>query len=55
MMAKRLIPYLMMDGNAKEAIQFYQTALGAQLLFSQTFGEMPENPEFPMPQRQRTG
>lgn len=49
MMAKRLIPYLMMDGNAKEAIQFYQTALGAQLLFSQTFGEMPENPEFPMP------
>jgi PhnB protein len=38
-----------MDGNAKEAIQFYQKALDAQVLFSQSFGEMPENPEFPLP------
>lgn len=48
-MALQLIPYLMMDGNAKEAIQFYEKALGAQVLFSQTFGEMPDNPEFPIP------
>jgi PhnB protein len=38
-----------MDGNAKEAIQFYETALDAKVLFSQTFGEMPENPDFPTP------
>ena len=48
-MSLRLIPYLVMDGNAKEAIQFYQKALDAQVLFSQSFGEMPENPEFPLP------
>ncbi|GIM46591.1 VOC family protein [Collibacillus ludicampi] len=48
-MTMRLIPYLIMDGNAKEAIQFYEKALDAKVLFSQTFGEMPENPEFPLP------
>ncbi|MGG1676111.1 VOC family protein [Neobacillus sp. NRS-1170] len=48
-MTVKLIPYLVMDGNAKEAIQFYQNALDAQVLFSQAFGEMPENPEFPLP------
>jgi PhnB protein len=46
----RLSPYLMMNGNAKEAIQFYEKALDAKLLFNQTFGEMPENPEFPLPE-----
>lgn len=48
-MTLKLIPYLVMDGNAKEAIQFYEKALGAQVLFSQSFGEMPENPQFPLP------
>jgi PhnB protein len=50
MMTLRLIPYLVMDGNAKEAIQFYEKALDANVLFYQTFGEMPENPEFPLPE-----
>lgn len=48
-MTVKLTPYLMMNGNAKEAIQFYEKALEAQVLFSSTFGEMPENPEFPLP------
>lgn len=48
-MTLRLAPYLMMNGNAKEAILFYEKALDAKLLFNQTFGEMPENPEFPLP------
>jgi PhnB protein len=48
-MTVRLIPYFVMDGNAKEAIQFYERALEAQVLFTQSFGEMPENPEFPLP------
>lgn len=48
-MTLRLTPYLMMNGNAKEAIQFYEKALDAQVLFHQSFGEMPENPEFPLP------
>lgn len=49
-MTLRLTPYLMMNGNAKEAIEFYEKALDAKVLFSQTFGEMPENPEFPLPE-----
>lgn len=48
-MSKRLIPYITLDGNAREAIEFYEEALDAQLLFIQTFGEMPENPNFPIP------
>jgi len=48
-MSLQLTPYLIMDGNAKEAIQFYEKALDAKLLFQQSFGEMPENPNFPMP------
>ncbi|SDX17871.1 PhnB protein [Marininema mesophilum] len=46
-MALKLVPYLVMDGNAKEAILFYEKAFGANLLYQQTFGEMPENPDFP--------
>jgi PhnB protein len=49
-MTLRLAPYLVMNGNAKEAIQFYEKALDAKLLYYQTFGEMPENPEFPLPE-----
>jgi PhnB protein len=49
-MTLKLIPYLVMDGNAKEAIEFYQKALNAEILFTQSFGEMPENPEFPLPE-----
>ncbi|WP_318502835.1 VOC family protein [Bacillus sp. T3] len=49
-MTLRLSPYLMMNGNANEAIQFYSKVLGAEVLFNQTFGEMPENPEFPLPE-----
>jgi PhnB protein len=48
-MTLRLIPYLMMNGNAKEAIEFYEKALGAKVLFNQTFGDMPENPDYPLP------
>lgn len=48
-MAVRLIPYLVMNGNAKEAIQFYQQALHAEILSLQTFEQMPENPDFPVP------
>ncbi|USK87502.1 VOC family protein [Peribacillus asahii] len=48
-MTLRLIPYLVMNGNAKEAIEFYEKALDAQVLFIQSFGEMPENPEYPLP------
>ncbi|USG64810.1 VOC family protein [Brevibacillus ruminantium] len=49
-MTVRLFPYLIMNGNAKEAIAFYEKALEAQVVFSTSFGDMPENPEFTMPE-----
>lgn len=49
-MKLQLIPYLVMNGNAQEAIQFYEKALDAKILSLQTFGEMQENPEFPLPE-----
>ncbi|MEK4027275.1 VOC family protein [Pseudobacillus sp. FSL P4-0506] len=49
-MTVQLIPYLVMNGNAKEAIHFYEKALGAEVLHMQSFGEGPENPDFPLPE-----
>jgi len=47
-MTVRFIPYIVLNGNAKEAIAFYQQALDAKLTYSQSFGEMPESPDFPI-------
>ncbi|MCC6589473.1 MAG: VOC family protein [Bryobacterales bacterium] len=34
-------PYIAFQGNCREAVEFYKQALGAKVLFSQTFGESP--------------
>lgn len=34
-------PYISYKGNCQEAIDFYKKALGAELIFSQTWGESP--------------
>ncbi len=34
-------PYLSFKGNCRDVIAFYQSALGADLLFQQTYGESP--------------
>ncbi|WP_040983170.1 VOC family protein [Oceanobacillus jeddahense] len=41
--------YITMDGTGKEAIDFYKNALEAKVSGVQTFGELPENPEFALP------
>ncbi|MBW7455971.1 VOC family protein [Paenibacillus sepulcri] len=46
-MTMALMPYLMMDGNAEEAIQYYAQTLNAKVLFKQTVGEGPDNPDSP--------
>ncbi|MBC8080331.1 MAG: VOC family protein [Gorillibacterium sp.] len=53
-MTLRLITYVVMDGNAREAIEFYEKALDAKVTYLQTFGEMPENPEFPLPEEAKS-
>jgi PhnB protein len=34
-------PYIAYKGNCRQAIEFYKTALGADVLFTQTVGESP--------------
>ncbi|WP_100330137.1 VOC family protein [Bacillus xiapuensis] len=41
-------PYLVLNGNGQEAIQFYQNALDAKVLSLKTFGDMPERPDAPL-------
>ncbi|MXQ53098.1 VOC family protein [Shimazuella alba] len=43
-------PYIMLNGNAKKAIEFYAESLDAKVLFQQTFGEAIEDPERPLPE-----
>ncbi|WP_208588789.1 VOC family protein [Gracilibacillus suaedae] len=44
-MTINITPYLMMDGNAKEAIQYYQQTLGAEVPMLITYDDMPELPK----------
>ena len=44
----KLQPYIMFNGNAREAMNFYKEALGAEITFVQTYGEAPgEYPKSP--------
>jgi len=49
-MTVRLNPYLTMDGNAREAIAFYEKALEAKVAGVMTFGEGPADPNYAMPE-----
>lgn len=40
-MPQTVTPCIVMDGNAREAIPFYEKVLGAQVVHVQTYGEMP--------------
>jgi PhnB protein len=37
----QITPYITLKGNCRQAIDFYKNALGAEVLFLQTFGESP--------------
>ncbi|CAH0121384.1 MULTISPECIES: VOC family protein [unclassified Paenibacillus] len=49
-MIKGLNPYLVFNGNGREAVSFYEKALGAQVVAMQSFGDMPDNPGFEIPE-----
>jgi PhnB protein len=34
-------PYISFNGNCKEAVDFYRDKLGAEVMFTQTYGESP--------------
>ncbi|MFD0698135.1 VOC family protein [Paenibacillus sp. GCM10027628] len=48
-MSTSLIPFLEMNGSANEAIDFYVKALDAKVVYTLRFGDMPGNPESPLP------
>lgn len=43
-MTVKLNPYITLEGNTREAIQFYEQAIGAEVLSMMTYGEMSEMP-----------
>lgn len=49
-MSLKVIPYLVLDGTAREAIGFYEKVFKAEVLGIITFGDMPANPEYPLPE-----
>lgn len=42
--------YLVLNGKAREAVDFYKAVFGGEVEIMQTFGEAPQNPEFPLPE-----
>ncbi|WP_044640020.1 VOC family protein [Risungbinella massiliensis] len=46
-MTLRLTPYIILNGSAKEAIQFYENVLDAKVQSIATYGDMPDNPDMP--------
>lgn len=43
----QLIAYLGFDGQAREAFEFYRSALGGEIVFASTFGESPMAAQMP--------
>lgn len=41
-MSTQVIPYIMLNGEAAQAIAAYERILGARVMFRQTFGEGPQ-------------
>ncbi|WP_343059771.1 VOC family protein [Saccharibacillus deserti] len=53
-MSTRWVPYLVMDGNAGEAADFYAKTLGGEVVGRMTFGDMPEGPQDPVPEETKS-
>ncbi|WP_181350734.1 VOC family protein [Thalassobacillus sp. CUG 92003] len=47
-MSISLNPYLIFDGNAREAVNFYEKTLDGKITGIMTFGDMPEDPDHPV-------
>lgn len=48
-MILRMNPYLVTNGDGQEAVRFYEQALNAKVVTVQTFGDMPADPNHPIP------
>lgn len=52
-MSTSLIPFLEMNGSANEAIDLYMKALDAKVVYMLRFGDLPSNPETPLPEEKK--
>lgn len=43
-------PYIVTNGNGREAVEFYQKVFDAEVIGIQSFGQMPASPDMPMPE-----
>jgi PhnB protein len=43
-----LNPYLYFDGNTREAVHFYEKALGGKVMGIMTYGDVPADPNYPL-------
>lgn len=48
-----VITYLNFEGNAEEAIHFYTRVFQADRVKKVRFGDIPQNPEFPLPEQEQ--
>ncbi len=46
--------YLLFAGNCAQALETYETAFGATIQELQKYGDMPANPAFPIPERDKS-
>jgi PhnB protein len=46
----KLNPYLFFNGRCDEAIDFYRTAIGAELEMAMRYKDGPQNPDHPLPE-----
>lgn len=53
-MSMSVNPYFIFDGNAKEVVHFYEKALDGKVIGIMTFGDMPEDPNFPLSEDMKT-
>jgi PhnB protein len=44
-MTVKLTPYITLEGQVKEAMAFYEEAIGAEVLSVATYGDMPDMPD----------
>lgn len=46
-------PYLNFDGKAREAMEFYKSAIGGEFDMVQTFGDMPKSEDYTVPEEEK--
>lgn len=49
----KLNPYLTFKGSCEEAFEFYKSVFGGDFMYKGRFSEMPEDPQYPVPEEEK--